>query len=104
MRGRGLGVVGASANEYSCAHGAQINFGDLTPYLTYGYKGSMGRKRIWEMRPGIMKCGSKIWQLESLRTRSCQAKAWNKKNLRLKHISAVVTDSEACGSWKKNVE
>jgi hypothetical protein len=21
-----------SANEYSCAHGAQINFGDLTPY------------------------------------------------------------------------
>jgi hypothetical protein len=27
---------GVSANEYSCAHGAQINFGDLTPYLTYG--------------------------------------------------------------------
>ncbi len=24
-----------SANEYSCAHGAQINLGDLTPYLTY---------------------------------------------------------------------
>jgi hypothetical protein len=22
-----------SADEYSCAHGAQINFGDLTPYL-----------------------------------------------------------------------
>ncbi len=29
--GEGLRV---SANEYSCAHGAQINFGDLTPYLT----------------------------------------------------------------------
>jgi hypothetical protein len=28
-------VAGFSANEYSCAHGAQINFGDLTPYLTY---------------------------------------------------------------------
>jgi hypothetical protein len=27
---------GASANEYSCAHGAQINFGDITPYLTSG--------------------------------------------------------------------
>jgi hypothetical protein len=27
---------GVSANEYSCAHGAQINFRDLTPYLTYG--------------------------------------------------------------------
>jgi hypothetical protein len=25
-----------SANEYNCAHGAQINFGDLTPYLTCG--------------------------------------------------------------------
>ncbi len=23
-------------NEYSCAHGAQINFGDLIQYLTYG--------------------------------------------------------------------
>ncbi len=23
-------------DEYSCAHGAQINFGDLTPHLTYG--------------------------------------------------------------------
>jgi hypothetical protein len=32
--GRGWGVAGALANEYSCA-GAQINFGDLTPYLTY---------------------------------------------------------------------
>jgi hypothetical protein len=30
--GRGCGT---SANEYSCVHGAQINFGDLTPYLTY---------------------------------------------------------------------
>ncbi len=32
--GRG-GRLGASANEYSCAHGAQINFGDLTPYFNY---------------------------------------------------------------------
>ncbi len=29
----GWGSCGVSANEYSCAHGAQINFGDLTPYL-----------------------------------------------------------------------
>jgi hypothetical protein len=28
---RGVGGCGVSANEYSCAHGAQINFGDLTP-------------------------------------------------------------------------
>jgi hypothetical protein len=35
--GRGWGVAGCgvSANEYSCAHGAQINLADLTPYLTY---------------------------------------------------------------------
>jgi hypothetical protein len=31
---------GVSANEYSCTHGAQINFGDLTPYLTYDDSGS----------------------------------------------------------------
>jgi hypothetical protein len=24
------------SNEYSCALGAQINFGDLTQYITYG--------------------------------------------------------------------
>jgi hypothetical protein len=32
----GGGDCWVSANEYSWAHGAQINFGDLTPYLTYG--------------------------------------------------------------------
>ncbi len=37
-KGRGGGGCGVSANEYRCAHGAQINFGDLTPYLTYGNK------------------------------------------------------------------
>jgi hypothetical protein len=35
MGGGGGASCGVSANEYSCAHGAQINFGDLTPYLTY---------------------------------------------------------------------
>jgi hypothetical protein len=28
------GSCGVSTNEYSCAHGSQINFGDLTPYLS----------------------------------------------------------------------
>jgi hypothetical protein len=32
----GGGVCKVSAKEYSCAHGAQINFGDLTPYLACG--------------------------------------------------------------------
>ncbi len=31
----GGGGCGFSANEYSYALGAQTNFGDLTPYLTY---------------------------------------------------------------------
>jgi hypothetical protein len=31
----GGGGWGVSANEYSCEQGAQINFRDLTPYLTY---------------------------------------------------------------------
>ncbi len=31
----GVGDCVVSAKEYSCARGAQINFGDLTPYLTY---------------------------------------------------------------------
>ena len=30
----GGGGCRVSANEYSWAHGAQINFGDQTPYLT----------------------------------------------------------------------
>jgi hypothetical protein len=33
----GGGGVRVSAIEYSCARGAQINFGDLTPYLTYAW-------------------------------------------------------------------
>ncbi len=31
----GGGDCWVSANDYSCAHGAQINFGDITPYLTH---------------------------------------------------------------------
>ncbi len=34
--GGGGGGCGFSVNEYSCAHGAQKNFGYLIPYLTYG--------------------------------------------------------------------
>jgi hypothetical protein len=32
----GMVGLGVSADEYSCILGAQINFGDLTLYLTYG--------------------------------------------------------------------
>ncbi len=34
--GVGGACCGVSANEYSCAHGVQVNFRDLTLYLTYG--------------------------------------------------------------------
>jgi hypothetical protein len=40
MRGGGRSC-GVSANEYTCTHGAQINFGDLTPYLIYDYNGNL---------------------------------------------------------------
>jgi hypothetical protein len=39
--GRGRGVAGVSAKKYSCAHGAQINIGDLTPYFTYDSGGQL---------------------------------------------------------------
>jgi hypothetical protein len=32
-----------SANEYSCAHGTQINFGDLTPYLAFQWNGGYAK-------------------------------------------------------------
>ncbi len=35
--------VSVSVDDNSCALGAQINFGDLTPYLTYG-DGVLGKK------------------------------------------------------------
>ncbi len=38
--GVGGGGCGVSANEYSCSHGAQIIFGDLAPYLTFGLYGT----------------------------------------------------------------
>jgi hypothetical protein len=43
------------ANEFSCANGAQINFGDLTPYLTYADNVEsimsmlITQKTIWEV-------------------------------------------------------
>jgi hypothetical protein len=40
MPGGGRGSCEVLANEYSCTQvtGAQINFGELTPFLTYGSK------------------------------------------------------------------
>jgi hypothetical protein len=47
-RGRGGGGgCGASANEYSCEHEAQINIGDLTPYLTYVAKVTCTRSKFF---------------------------------------------------------
>ncbi len=55
--GRWGGSCGVSANEYSCAHVAQINFGDITPYLTYGILGRDGyfaRSPITEFSLGVV--------------------------------------------------
>jgi hypothetical protein len=47
----GGGSCGVSDNEYSCAHGAQINFRDLTPYLAYvakaTYKILLLHLKVW---------------------------------------------------------
>ncbi len=42
----GGGCGGVSANEYNCALGAQINFGDLTPYLAYGWIEGVGQELV----------------------------------------------------------
>jgi hypothetical protein len=49
---------GVSANEYSCAHGAQINFGDPTPYLTYDVVTSreLAYCMYMECRPPCLPC------------------------------------------------
>jgi hypothetical protein len=51
MRGGEEGGCGVSANDNSCAHHvtwspAQINFGDLSPYLTYVNIGTMGSASV----------------------------------------------------------
>ncbi len=49
----GGGCCGVSANKYSFAHGAQINFGDLTPFWTYAHvRGAaswIGRGFSWDI-------------------------------------------------------
>ncbi len=47
-RGGGCGV---SDNNYSCAHGVQINFGDLAPFLTYAI---VHLQRTKTCRPGVL--------------------------------------------------
>jgi hypothetical protein len=51
MSREGGGGCGVSANEYSCAHGAQMKFRDLAPYFTYVVDTptlSFARLRIYE--------------------------------------------------------
>ncbi len=54
----GGGGCGVSANAYSCAHGARINFGDLIIYLTFGCShGHRGK-----MKKDIIFCFYKNWK------------------------------------------
>ncbi len=46
--GGGGGNCGVSANEYSCAHGAKINFGDLTLFnFIFNLWFWAGRAALW---------------------------------------------------------
>ncbi len=47
--GREGRCCGVSANEYSCARGALINFGALFLYLTYADKASDGKSYFKEL-------------------------------------------------------
>ncbi len=44
-----------SAHEYSCAHGAQTNFGDLTPYLTMFLNFTKGPHRFTILKASAKK-------------------------------------------------
>ncbi len=52
MLRRGGGGCGVSANEYGCAHVAQVNFEDLTQYLTYDCCGQGAPNRHWSEGTG----------------------------------------------------
>ena len=53
----GRGDCGVLVNEYSCAHGAKINFGDLTPYLTYGIDCALcAMRNKWGSRRWLTLC------------------------------------------------
>ncbi len=79
------GSCGVSANEYSCAHGAQINFGDLTTYLTYACHEQKRKPRSPEYPIGTIsnfdeitkifyfcQCYRFRWQIY----RQCQQQEW----------------------------
>ncbi len=52
----GWGGCWVLASEYSCAHGAQIDIGDLTPYLTFGGNTEAESKEkhgVWDPMPEL---------------------------------------------------
>ncbi len=55
----GGGGCGASANECSCTHGAQINFGDLTPYLNMCMYRTSAEKVVCNEKQGGRKDGKR---------------------------------------------
>ncbi len=50
---RGGGSRGVSANEYSCTQGAEINFGDPTPYLPYCREPRIQPQALYTMDKGL---------------------------------------------------
>ncbi len=54
---------GAAANEYSCAHEAQTNFEDLTPYLTYDLHGDFrGSKYGYTKKSSVRVIMRNVWK------------------------------------------
>jgi hypothetical protein len=62
----GRGGCGVSSNEYISAHGAKINFGDLTPYLTYGVNPKNARNLITLGTAIFFRSAHAVWTAESI--------------------------------------
>jgi hypothetical protein len=59
-----VGGCRVSANEYSCVHGAQINYGDLSPYLTFVLMALVQRRvhpgSLIRIEPGTFLVGGRL--------------------------------------------
>ncbi len=85
--------VGVSANEYSCTHGAQISFGDLTPYLTYA-----GKQRALKMVNGHWTSDSGLERLmEELRRPKPMKRYSNNPNGVM--MAVLGMSAAAMGTW-----
>jgi hypothetical protein len=84
------GVCGVSASEYSCTHGAQRNFGDLTPYLTYVSSHAKESLTLYIYHSVLSLSHSLIKNLRKLAEQSCHRIRKNKEGQTVPAVSGLV--------------